>query len=53
MGASLEQDAFDLSKSSFPGVLKWCNAIAVGKIDIGSVIDEQLHNLLVGFAAIA
>jgi len=53
MRTGLQQDAFDLGKSSFPGVLKWCNANAVSEIDVGFVIDEQLHNLLVCFAAIA
>ena len=53
MGTGLQQDAFDLGKSSFSGMLKWCNAIAVGKVDVGSVIYEQLHNLLVCFATVA
>ncbi len=53
MGTSLQQDTFDLSKSSFSCMLKWCDAVAVGKIDIGSMIDEQLHNLLMCFATVA
>ncbi len=34
-------------------VLEWCDAVVVGKIDIGSVVDEQLHDLLVSFVAVA